>query len=140
MSLDNNKTGQLWGSFGPYIIGIKDRINSEKISMQVYPSDYYKNFDPSKKFDKWATVEVSTFSEVPKDLETFILEGGEYAVFDYKGLAAKSSDFFHYIFNSWFPKSAYIVDSRPHFEVLGDKYKNNNPNSEEEIWIPIRKK
>jgi predicted transcriptional regulator YdeE len=32
------------------------------------------------------------------------------------------------------------IDNRPHFEVLGDKYKNNDPSSEEEIWIPIRKK
>lgn len=27
------------------------------------------------------------------------------------------------------------VDDRPHFEVLGGKYQNNSPNSEEEIWI-----
>ncbi len=26
------------------------------------------------------------------------------------------------------------------FEILGEKYKNNNSNSEEEIWIPIRLK
>jgi hypothetical protein len=24
--------------------------------------------------------------------------------------------------------------------LLGEKYKNNDPDSEEEIWIPIRKK
>ena len=27
-----------------------------------------------------------------------------------------------------------------HFEVLGKNYKNNDPNSEEEIWIPIMDK
>jgi len=32
------------------------------------------------------------------------------------------------------------LDDRPHFEVLGDKYKNADPDSEEEIWIPIRTK
>ncbi len=25
-------------------------------------------------------------------------------------------------------------------EVLGEKYKNADPNSEEEIWIPIKRK
>jgi AraC family transcriptional regulator len=34
------------------------------------------------------------------------------------------------------PGSEYFLDNRPHFEVLGDKYKNNDPTSEEEIWKP----
>lgn len=29
---------------------------------------------------------------------------------------------------------------QPHFEVLGEKYKDNDPTSEEEIWIPIKAK
>ena len=30
--------------------------------------------------------------------------------------------------------------SGPHFEILGAQYKNNEPDSEEEIWIPIQLK
>jgi AraC family transcriptional regulator len=30
------------------------------------------------------------------------------------------------------------LDQRPHVEVMGEKYKNNDPDSEEEIWIPIK--
>jgi AraC family transcriptional regulator len=40
----------------------------------------------------------------------------------------------------WLPNSAYALDDRPHFEALGEQYKNNDPNSEEEIWIPIKPK
>lgn len=29
----------------------------------------------------------------------------------------------------WLPNSDYLLDDRPHFELLGDKYKNNDPNS-----------
>ncbi|MFT5513068.1 MAG: AraC family transcriptional regulator, partial [Bacteroidia bacterium] len=47
---------------------------------------------------------------------------------------------FGYIFGEWIPNSIYDIDSRPHFEILGDKYKNDHPNSEEEIWIPIKEK
>jgi AraC family transcriptional regulator len=47
--------------------------------------------------------------------------------------------FFTYIFTRWLPASGYQLDNRPHFEILGDKYKNNDPESEEEIWIPVRK-
>ncbi|MEN9524835.1 MAG: hypothetical protein RLZZ256_219, partial [Bacteroidota bacterium] len=32
----------------------------------------------------------------------------------------------------------YLLDERPHVEVMGSKYKNNDPASEEDIWIPIR--
>ncbi len=76
---------------------------------------------------------------VPNEMETFLLEGGLYAVFEYKG-SSNDPSIFQYIFGTWLPGSNYLLDNRPHFEVLGDKYKNNDPNSEEEIWIPIKPK
>lgn len=139
MSLINNKTGQLWGQFAPKIKDIKNRISSDKVSMQIYPNDYYSNFSPAKKFTKWAAVEVDNFEAIPSEFETFMLTSGLYAVFHYKGSSADTS-IYQYIFQEWIPKSGYTVDNRPHFEVLGEKYKNNDSNSEEEIWIPIKKK
>jgi len=65
-----------------------------------------------------------------------VVPSGLYAVFDYKGSSA-ASDIFQYIYASWIPNSRYQIARRPHFEVLGEKYRNNDPNSEEEIWIPI---
>lgn len=139
MSIAINKTGQLWGSFGPRIKDIKNRVTTDKISMQIYDATYHKNFSPMNEFEKWATVEVTDFSDKPKDMETFTLIGGEYAVFDYRGSSTDNS-IFQYIFMTWLPQSGYQLDERPHFEVLGDKYVNNDPSSEEEIWIPIKKK
>ena len=60
-------------------------------------------------------------------------------IFDYKGSSTDTS-IFQYIFRTWLPSSSYQLDDRPHFEVLGAKYKNNDPESEEEIWIPIKPK
>lgn len=139
MSLTNNKTGQLWGRFGPKIKEIKNRVNEDKISMQIYDAFYYKNFNPENEFEKWATVEVEDFNNIPNGLTSFTLEKGMYAVFDYKGSSADPS-IFQYIFWQWLPNSPYLIDDRPHFEVLGKNYKNNDPNSEEEIWIPIIEK
>lgn len=139
MSLTNNKTGQLWGSFAPKIKNIKNRLSTDKISMQVYDTSYYLTFNPNTEFEKWATVEVSDFNDIPKEMESFTLNGGEYAVFDYKG-SSNDSSIFQYIFMTWLPNSEYQLDNRSHFEVLGEKYKNNDPTSEEEIWIPIKKK
>lgn len=139
MSLTNNRTGQLWGQFAPRIKEIKNKATGDKISMQIYPPVYYKDFRPNNEFEKWATIEVKDFGEIPIGMKSFILKGGLYAVFDYKGSSSNNS-IFQYIFSEWLPNSEYLIDYRPHFEVLGSKYKNNDPNSEEEIWIPIKEK
>ncbi len=139
MSLSNNRTGQLWGQFGPRIKEIQHKISADKISMQIYPPLYYQQFSSDTEFEKWATVEVSNFEHVPDGMKPFILKEGWYAVFDYKGSSSDHS-IFQYIFSKWLPNSNYLLDDRPQFEVLGSKYKNNDPDSEEEIWIPIKKK
>jgi AraC family transcriptional regulator len=51
-----------------------------------------------------------------------------------------ASKTFEYIFETWLPNSDYLVDNRLHFELLGEKYKNKDLDSEEEIWIPIQLK
>ena len=36
------------------------------------------------------------------------------------------------------PKSKYELDKRPHFALMGEEYKNEDPDSEEELWFPIK--
>jgi AraC family transcriptional regulator len=139
MSLVKNKTGELWQSFMPKRKEVLNTATNDLISMQVYKPSHFIAFNPSNEFEKWATVEVTNFESVPTDMETYILVGGLYAIFDYKGLSSDPS-IFQYIFGTWLPSSEYLLDDRPHFEVLGEKYKNNDLTSEEEIWIPIKAK
>ncbi len=73
-------------------------------------------------------------------METLILPGGLYAVFLYKGPAGAGSKLYQYIFETWLANSEFLLDNRPHFALMGGKYKNEDPNSEEEIWIPIKPK
>jgi AraC family transcriptional regulator len=138
MSLADNKTPNLWQSFMPRRKEIENNLNGELISMQVYDQPL-KLGDLNQIFEKWAAIEVSNFNNVPFEMETFILEGGLYAVFHYKG-ANTDISIFKYIFGEWLPSSGYLLDHRPHFEILGEKYKNNSTNSEEDIWIPIKPK
>ena len=139
MSLAINKTGDLWKSFMPKLKDISNKVNTALLSMQVYESSYFSSFNPNNEFEKWAAIEVSDFGSVPEEMDSFTLVGGLYAVFNYKGLSTDDR-IFQYIFMTWLPNSAYQLDSRPHFEILGEKYKNNDPNSEEEIWIPVMEK
>lgn len=139
MSLVNNKTGELWRSFMPVRKEITNTLTSDLISMAVYKPNHFENFNPNNEFEKWATVEVTDYEKIPDEMETFTLPGGLYAVFDYKG-SSNDSSIFQYIFGTWLPNSDYLLDDRPHFEILGEKYKNADPESEEEICIPVRKK
>lgn len=141
MSMAQNRTAELWRSFMPLRNSIPNAIGADLISMQVYPAAYsFTNFNPAVTFDKWAAVEVSSFNELPDGMETFTLPAGQYAVFIYKGNPIHAAPFFQYIFGTWLPASEYELDKRPHFELLGEKYKNNDDSSEEEVWIPIRLK
>ena len=137
MSFANYRTGELWKSFMPRRKEIAHNLTGDLISMALYKSAHFAEFNAENEFERWATVEVSDFDNVPPEMETFVLPGGLYAVFDYKGLNTDSS-IFRYMLGTWLPDSGYVLDDRPHFEVLGKRYKNNDPASEEEVWIPVK--
>ncbi len=55
MSMADNKTGEIWKSFMTDRSMIKNRINEEYISMQVYDSvPDFTNYDPTMEFVKLA--------------------------------------------------------------------------------------
>lgn len=140
MTFAENKTAELWKGFMPRRNEIKNRLNNDFISMQVYDASFdFNNFNPHKTFTKCAAVEVTDFDKLPEEMETFTLREGLYAVFAYTGLNTDTT-IFEYIYGTWISNSNYALDNRPHFERLGAKYKNGDPNSEEEIWIPIKMK
>jgi len=139
MSLIHNKTTSLWRGFMHLKATISNPISEYFFSLQVYPSDYFTPFSPSKEFVKWAAVEVANFDIIPNQMESFTIQEGRYAVFNYKG-SSENKAIFEAIFTQWLPSSNYQLDDRPHFEILGKKYKNKDENSEEQIWIPIKLK
>ena len=141
MSMADDKTPALWKQFMPRRKEITNNLSDELISMQVYdPAFDFNDFNVHRSFEKWATVEVAGFEAVPAGFEKYILPSGLYAVFLHKGAASTGPKTFQYIFGVWLVASDYLLDQRPHFEILGEKYKNEDPDSEEEIWIPIRTK
>lgn len=139
MSFADYKVAELWKSFMPLRKNITNNLSSDLISMAVYKPNHFRDFKPTNEFEKWATVEVADFNNVPNEMEKFVLQSGLYAVFHYKGLNTDNS-IYQYILGTWLPNSDYVLDNRLHFEVLSSKYKNNDPNSEEEIYIPIKPK
>lgn len=140
MSFSEDKTYQLWRNFMSRRREIKNKVSSILYSVEVYAPQFFDNFKPNAKFTKWATIEVADFDKVPDNMETLTLPIGLYAVILHRGPASEGPRTYQYIFGNWLPNSDFLIDSRPHFAVMGDKYKKDDPGSEEELWIPIKHK
>ena len=137
MTFVRNATPELWHGFMRERESI-DAISADLFSVAIYPVDFFARFNPATTFEKWAAAPTDNFDNVPPGMETLVIPAGEYAVFHYVGSSADAPQIFSYIFNEWLPESGYAVDDRPHFEILGRHYRNNDPASEEDIYIPIR--
>lgn len=129
---------ELWSSFMPRRKEVQNKIGIELFNIQINPENF--DFHPNTPFVKWAAVAVSSFAIVPDEMKTLEIEEGMYAVFQYKGEQSGAPAFFNAIYSEWLPNSDYELENRPQFEILGEKYKTNHPDSEEEIWIPIKRK
>jgi AraC family transcriptional regulator len=140
MSFADYRIEQLWKSFSPRRKEIVNYLTNDLISMAIYPKNHFTEFRPDNEFERWATAEVSDFNMVLHEMETYILPGGLYAVFHHQGDAKEFFRTMQFIFETWLPDSGYELDDRPHFEILSEKYKNNDSGSEEEIWIPVKSK
>ena len=141
MSFAHNTTTPLWQSFMPRRKEIENAIGSELYSLEVYPApQFLQNFKPNQEFEKWAAMRVVDFRSVPAEMETCLIPTGLYAVFLYRGKAREAAKTYPYIFETWLLGSAYSLDHRPHFALMGEKYRNDGPDSEEEFWIPVKKK
>lgn len=139
MSLSENRTRELWQGFRPRVAEIPNRVGSDFFSIQHYPENFkMQNFQPTTIFEKLAAIEVLNHDQVPEGMEAYILEGGKYAVFIHNGPATAAAKTFQYIYGVWVPQSAYELDNRDQFEILGANYRPDDPDAEEEVWIPIK--
>lgn len=138
MSLANNRTRALWQSFIPEQKDITNNVGQELYSIEIYPPNYFDNFSPHVEFEKWAAVEVTEVDSVPDSMHSLRVPAGLYAVFIHRGPASSGPKTYEYILTSWLPASNYALDARPHFAIMSEKYKGENPDSEEEFWIPVK--
>ena len=138
MSFSQNKTGALWQSFMPRRAEIKNLVNASFYSLEVYPSGFFNEFKPTNEFEKWAGVEVKDNADQPHDIELLTIPAGQYAVFTHRGPASAGPQTYQYIFGVWLPTSDYIIDDRPHFALMDERYKHEQVDSEEDIYIPVK--
>lgn len=136
MTLYSDQSIQLWTRFISLYLKESYRLGPNRYNVHIYPADYFINFDPSKEFIKWAAAEHR--GDIPPTLEELEIPEGLYAVFIHKGPAATVFKTFEYIFQVWLPQSGYIIDHRPHFDVMKPDYEKDSEAAEEELWVPIK--
>lgn len=139
-SLADDKTELLWKKFMSNKKDITNVKSNDLFSVQVYDEGFISgHFNSQSVFEKWAAVEVERYSELAEGMKGLKIPGGLYAVFTHEGTSKEFAKTAKFIFEEWIPPSKYILDDRPHFEVLGKDYKGpENPGSKEKIWIPIK--
>ena len=137
-SIEENRNHDLWQTFKPQARTIRGRESTDLYSVEVFDeATNFENFTPETPFEKWAAVDVSGGADVPDGMETITLSG-TYAVFLHTGLASDFPATSGYIFGEWMPASGYVVDRRPHFEIMTADYLPDDPEATEEIYVPIK--
>lgn len=132
---ETHKIRAIWQQFSPRKNEITNLLNNTSIAMQIFSVN--ENGEPEDSFNMWACVEVSELSEIPNGMEGFTIPKGEYLKVLHKGMNA--GDTYQKIMSDWLPNSGYVIDDRPHFQVMGEKYKNGSPDSEEDFFLPIKR-
>lgn len=138
MTFDTDQTAELWQGFMPRREAVRGRMGQELYSIQQFEDGFFDGFDPTRTYQKWAAVEVDGTHTPPNGMEQLTADG-LYAVFIHRGPPSSAPATFGYIFNEWLPDSGYEIDERPHLGVMDHRYKPTRADSEEELWIPIRK-
>lgn len=140
MSYAQDRTPELFRSFMPHRNTIAKKVDEFVYAVNIFPDHLpIESIAATTTFEKWAVAEVREFVDLPDGMEAYTLPGGLYAVFIHHGPASAFAKTFGYIFGTWLPASIYSYDiSRPRFEKISPSYKPDDPNAEEEIWIPIK--
>lgn len=140
-TLSENNTLELWQNFKPRVKEIKDRSDTKFYSVQNFEKGLkLEQLTLQTEFEKWAAVRVKSFDQIPDKLENLTIPKGKYAVFIHHGTPQAFAKTSAFIYGVWLPTSEFELDERPHFEVMSANYHPADPNAEEEVWIPIKKK
>lgn len=140
-SMAKNDTRDLWYSFKSKLGELNNLSEQKFYSVQIYPEDLdMRSFTPITQFEKWAAIQACESMSVPDGMETLLIPSGKYAVFIHKGTVSTFHKTTTYIFEDWLPKSGFDFDNRPQFEIMDHRYLGPvDQDSEEEVWIPIKK-
>lgn len=96
------------------------------------------NGDDAGNFDYIAGVEVSDFSDLPREFASVRIPEHKYAVFTHRDHISTIRRTINTIWNQWLPASGMKAADAPNFERYDESFDPLTGNGGLEIWIPVR--
>jgi AraC family transcriptional regulator len=96
------------------------------------------NGDDSGNFDYIAGVEVSDFSDLPREFSRVRIPEARYAVFTHRDHISTIRRSINTIWNHWLPASGLEAADAPNFERYDENFDPLTGNGGLEIWVPVR--
>jgi len=96
------------------------------------------NGDDAGNFDYIAGVEVSDFSDLPREFAKVRIPEQRYAVFTHKDHISTIRRTVNTIWNHWLPASSLKVADAPSFERYDESFDPLTGSGGLEIWVPVR--
>jgi AraC family transcriptional regulator len=96
------------------------------------------NGDDAGNFDYIAGVEVSDFSDLPREFAKVRIPEQRYAVFTHKDHISTIRRTVNTIWNAWLPASGLKAADAPNFERYGEDFDPVTGNGGLEIWVPVK--
>ena len=121
----------LWQRFQQSVDNIPDRVG--KVAYGVCC-----NGDDAGNFDYIAGVEVSDFSDLPREFSRVRIAAQKYAVFTHREHISTIRRSVSTIWNHWLPASGFKVADAPNFERYDESFDPLTGNGGLEIWVPVR--
>jgi AraC family transcriptional regulator len=120
-----------WQRFNQSIHGVPDRIGDVAYGVCC-------NGDDSGNFDYIAGVEVSDFSELPREFARVRVAEQKYVVFIHDEHISTIRRTVSAIWNHWLPSSGLKVADAPTFERYDVNFDPRTGNGGLEIWVPVK--
>jgi AraC family transcriptional regulator len=120
-----------WHRFGQSVENIPGRIG--KVAYGVCC-----NGDDAGNFDYIAGVEVSDFSDLPREFSSVRIPEQRYAVFTHRDHISTIRRTVNTIWNQWLPASGLKAADAPNFERYDENFDPLTGNGGLEIWIPVK--
>jgi AraC family transcriptional regulator len=120
-----------WQRFHQFVENIPGRIGRVAYGVCC-------NGDDAGNFDYIAGVEVSDFSDLPREFSRVRIPEQKYAIFTHRDHISTIRRTVNTIWNHWLPDSGLKAADAPNFERYDENFDPLTGNGGLEIWIPVR--
>jgi AraC family transcriptional regulator len=120
-----------WQRFHQSVDKIPDRVGNVAYGVCC-------NGDDSGNFDYISGVEVTDFSDLPREFARVRIPEQKYAVFTHRDHISTIRRTVNTIWNHWLPASGMKAADAPNFERYDEKFDPVSGNGGLEIWVPIK--